>query len=120
MGTSTEFADYITDMLEPLGDIRAQRMFGGYGIKYGEVNFALLLDDLPYFRVDDLTRPEYEERGSEPFRYMRKGELATLGNYWEVPSDIIEDPDDLRDWARASIEAAVKAYKPKHKKVRTT
>lgn len=115
MSTSREFADHITDMLEPLGDIRAHRMFGGYGIKYGEVNFALLLNDLPYFRTDDGSRPDYEERGSAPFSYMRKGQMATLGNYWEVPSEILEDPDILRVWARTAIDAAIKAHKPKRR-----
>ncbi|MBO6562582.1 MAG: TfoX/Sxy family protein [Nisaea sp.] len=115
MGTSKELADYITDMLEPLGEIRAHRMFGGYGIKYGEVNFALLLDDLPYFRTDDASRPVYEEHGSSPFQYMRKGKLATLGNYWEVPADILEEPDIFRHWARTAIEAAIRAHKPKRK-----
>ena len=120
MATSSELADYITEMLEPLGNIRAHRMFGGYGIKYGEVNFALLLDDLPYFRVDDSSRPGYESRGSEPFRYQRKGQTATLVNYWEVPAEILDDPDTFRVWARTAIDAAFKAHKPKRKKVRAS
>jgi len=116
LGTSREFADHITDMLEPLGDIRAHRMFGGYGIRYGEVNFALLLNDLPYFRTDESSRAVYEAYGSTPFQYVRKGKPAVLGNYWEVPADILEEPDLFREWARTAIEAAIRAYKPPNKR----
>ncbi|MEQ8334208.1 TfoX/Sxy family protein [Nisaea sp.] len=118
MATSKEFAAYITDMLEPLGDIRVQRMFGGYGIKYGDVNFALLLNDLPYFRVDDRNREGFEEHGSEPFRYSTKKGDVTVGSYWEVPTDILEDPELLLEWARAAIDAALKAHKPTKKRKR--
>ena len=118
MAASKEFADFITGMLEPLGDIRAHRMFGGYGIKYGEVNFALLLGDLPYLRVDDRNRPAFEERGSAPFSYSTKKGEVTVGSYWEVPTDILEDPELFLEWARAAIDAALKAYQPKKKRKR--
>ncbi|WP_323795335.1 TfoX/Sxy family protein [Nisaea sp.] len=119
MAASKELADFITDMLEPLGDIHAHRMFGGYGIKYGEVNFALLLGDQPYFRVDDRNRPVFEERGSEPFRYNTKKGEVTVGSYWEVPTNILEDPELFLEWARAAIDAALKAHKPKKKRKRS-
>lgn len=118
MAGSKEFADFIADMLEPLGDIRTYRMFGGYGIKYGGVNFALLLDDQPYLRVGDSNRAAFEDSGSEPFRYEKKKSEVTVGSYWSVPSDILEDPELFREWARAAIDAALTAHKPEKKRKR--
>ena len=40
MAVSTEYADYLHDLLQPLGKIRLRRMFGGYGI-YADDLFLL-------------------------------------------------------------------------------
>lgn len=106
MATSTEFADHMLDLLSPLGPVAAQRMFGGYGLKLHGVNFAILVDDEAYFRVADAMRPAYEARGSAPFRYETKRGTVTVGSYWLVPSEVLEDEDMVAAWARAAVDAA--------------
>jgi DNA transformation protein len=79
-------------------------MFGGVGIYAGDVFFALIADDTLYLKVDDSTRPDFEERGMSPFRpYGEEGE--TMG-YYELPGDALEDPEALRPWAEKAIAAA--------------
>lgn len=109
MGTSKEFAEYFMDQLTALGEITPHRMFGAYGIKYGNVNFALLIDDLAYFRVDDETRPLFEEMGSQPFRYKTKRGEVTVASYYEVPTDYLEEPDRLISLARKAVDAALRS-----------
>lgn len=84
--------------------VRARAMFGGVGIYAGDVFFALIADDTLYLKVDDSTRPDFEERGMSPFRpYGEEGE--TMG-YYELPGDALEDPEALRPWAEKAIAAA--------------
>ena len=42
---TSSYVDYILDTLSPLGNIRARKMFGGYGVYKDTVFFALIIDD---------------------------------------------------------------------------
>ncbi len=82
-------------------------MFGGVGI-YGEgYFFALIDDDILYFKVDESNRPDFEARGMDPFQpYGEDGE--TMG-YYRVPEDALEDSEALGRWAEKSIIVARRA-----------
>lgn len=84
--------------------IRARPMFGGVGIYSGELFFALIADDTLYFKVDDSTRPEFEARGMEPFRPF--GDSGGTMQYYQLPEDLLEDPDLLRPWAEKAVAVA--------------
>jgi DNA transformation protein len=47
--------------------------------------FALIAEDRLYFKMDDATRPDFEQREMEPFRPF--GEDSAMG-YYEVPADV--------------------------------
>lgn len=98
-------------MLEQLeraaGGIRARAMFGGVGIYAGDCFFALMDDDVVYFKVDDGNRAEFERRGMAPFR--PGGEGGEVMQYYEVPAEVLEDVDTLRPWVQASVEVARRA-----------
>ena len=110
MSVSPSFRSFV---LEQLGrvtpGIRARGMFGGVGIYAAELFFALLDDDTLYFKVDDVTRPQFESRGMTPFRpYGEEGEVM---GYYEVPADVLEDPEVLGAWVEAALAAARRAKK---------
>jgi DNA transformation protein len=79
-------------------------MFGGVGIYSGELFFALIADDTVYFKVDDSNRSDFEERRMAAFRPY--GEDGQSMQYYQVPEEIIEDPEALRPWAEKAIAAA--------------
>ena len=82
-------------------------MFGGVGVYAAELFFALLDDDTLYFKVDDTTRPQFADRGMAPFRpYGEDGETM---QYYEVPAEVLEDPEMLVTWVEAAIAAARRA-----------
>lgn len=82
-------------------------MFGGVGIYAAELFFALVDDDTLYFKVDDATRPLFEDRGMAPFRpYGERGEVM---QYYEVPADVLEDPVALGAWVAAALGVARRA-----------
>jgi DNA transformation protein len=108
MSVSPSFRTFV---LEQLGrtapGIRARSMFGGVGIYAADLFFALLDDDTLYFKVDDTTRPQFENRGMAPFRpYGEDGEVM---KYYEVPADVLEDTEGLKAWVEAAIAAARRA-----------
>ena len=84
--------------------IRARPMFGGVGLYSGEIFFALIADDTLYFKVDDSTRPEFEARGMGPFRPF--GDAGGTMQYYQLPEDLLEDPEALRPWAEKAVAIA--------------
>ena len=95
-----EHLEHLLDALEPL-EPHARAMFGGHGIYAGDVFFAILYEGRLYFRVDgDEARGVYERAGMEPF--APPGGRVTR-SYYEVPAEVVADPDELVAWARRSV-----------------
>ena len=87
MAFSKEYAEHILDLLEPLGTISIKRMFGGGGVYWGASMFALIADEVLYFKVDDESMDDFKAAGSEPFTYMKKDKPVILGRYWRVADE---------------------------------
>ena len=104
-GVSQQFQDFILDLLAPL-DPAARRMFSGVGLFHGGVMFGLLVREVFYLRVDDRTRERFEQAGSGPFGYVRSGREVTLASYYTVPEGLLDQPDEVQQWARDAIGAA--------------
>jgi DNA transformation protein len=88
-------------------ELRARNMFGGVGLYCGDLFFALMDDDVLYFKVDDTNRPRFEQRGMGPFR--PGGEGGEVMQYYEVPVDVLEDAEALAPWAADAVEVARRA-----------
>ena len=99
---------YQTFVLEQLGrvipGIRSRSMFGGVGIYADDVFFALIASDMVYLKVDDGNRGDYEARGMKPFRPF--GEHGEVMSYYQLPEDVLEDLESLREWAERAIAVA--------------
>lgn len=105
MSVSPSFRTFVIEQLSRVRkDIRARGMFGGVGVYAGEHFFALMDDDLVYFKVDDSNRPAFETRGMGPF--MPAGEGGEVMQYYQVPEEILEDIDELGTWMEQAIAVA--------------
>jgi DNA transformation protein len=107
--SSSGFVDYVLDILLPLGNVKARKMFGGYGITKDGISFALIVEDILYFKVGDSNRADYEESGSQPFSYESKNGKRVAMSYWEVPVDVLENHAKLAVWVEKAVEAALRA-----------
>lgn len=108
MKASREYLDFVLEKLSPIGDIKSRAMFGGYGIFYEGLMFALISEDILYFKVSESNRHIYEIARSKPFPHGI--------SYWEVPSDVLEDNTRLHELANISIQIAEEAARKKKKK----
>ncbi len=106
-----EFAEYLRDLLQPLGRIRLRRMFGGWGVYADDVFFALVVADQLYFKVDAVTRPQFEACNLEEWIYEKNGKPVSM-NYFRPPAEIFEDEESLLTWGRLALAAALRSRKP--------
>jgi DNA transformation protein and related proteins len=119
MPVSPGYQTFVLDQLRRVVPaVRPRRMFGAVGLYAGELFFALIDDDVLYFKADDVTRPAYETRGLRPFQPF--GESRTSMNYYQLPEDALEDPEILRPWADDAVAAARRARTKPKKGARTT
>jgi DNA transformation protein and related proteins len=114
---SSSFRDFVLDQLgRAVPRIRARSMFGGVGIYAGDLFFALIANDTLYFKVDDSNRPDFVALGMGPF--LPYGDARDKMQYYEVPADLLDDPDALRPWAEKSIAVAAQKANKKSKRPR--
>ena len=115
MAVSPEYRAYIEDLVEPLGHVSSRRMFCGLGVFYRGLMFALIVNDVLHFKVDDENRPDYEAAGMEAFSYLRKGKKRGLNSYWTVPVDVLDNEEEFLTWSRGAADAALRADAAKGK-----
>ena len=99
-----EFADHIVnDKLGHIGGITSRAMFGGYGIYKDGVFCGIIADNTLYFKVDDTNKADYQAHGSSPFTYVKPstGKPYEM-SYWEVPEDVLNNPDEVKEWLERS------------------
>ncbi|MHC4206616.1 MAG: TfoX/Sxy family protein [Planctomycetota bacterium] len=104
MPVSDEYMTYVIDQLEVVGPIQARRMFGGAGLYLDGLFFALIADDVLYFKVNDSNRSDFEAAGMGPFRPFP--DKPNIMQYYEVPIEVLENRDTLRDWAQKALDVA--------------
>ena len=118
MPVTDDYLEYIMERLSVLGDISSRRMFGGAMLSFDGLAFALIADDVFYFKTDDGNRSDFEDAGMKGFQPF--GKKSYTMQYYEVPVDVLEDNDQLRDWAMKAVEVArrsnVKKKKSRKKK----
>jgi len=111
--------DFLIDLFAGFGPVTIRRMFSGFGISVDGINFALALRGGLYLRADEQTIPRFEAERSKPFSYQTRAKTVTVGSYWTLPERLYDDPEEMTEWARASLAAAQRAAlrkRPKAKK----
>lgn len=104
--------DDIRDLFQGLGLISVRRMFGGKSIYVDGDIVAIVLNDELMIKGDAQTSAALEAAGGEQWVYEGKRGPAHMP-YWSIPVDVIEDADEMRNWARMGLEASLRAAKNK-------
>lgn len=108
MSVSQEFIDWVLDLLAPFGAVTARRMFGGYGLFLDGLMFAIVVDDVVWFKTDAQNRERFAALGDPPFTYQRNGKPAQL-HFYRATDDAFDAAHNLMPWARSAFEAALRA-----------
>jgi len=118
----TGLVDWVREALDGQGTISARKMFGGLALYLDGRIFAMIADDLLWFKCDAVSDPLWDEAACPRFTFdFGDGKMAGTMNYRRAPDDVYDDADTLRCWALIAIDAALRApaKKPKPKKPRT-
>jgi DNA transformation protein len=114
MSVSESYRTFVLDQLgRVIERVRIKSMFGGAGVYAGEFFFALIDDDVLYLKVDDTNRPDFAARGMGPFSPF--GEGGEVMQYYQLPEELLEDPDELKPWVEKAILVAANKKKGRSK-----
>lgn len=91
-------SEWLVEALQTAGDVSRKKMFGGYGIFESGKMFSLVSSDGEiYFKCAAANRSRFEEIDAPKFGRMP---------YWAPPQTVLSDPEQLIEWAAASIAVA--------------
>jgi DNA transformation protein and related proteins len=116
LSVSAEFAEFLKDQLADFGPVSIRNMFGGAGVYRDGLMFALIADEVVYFKADDTNRRDFDAEGLGPFVYSTKTGQNIIMSYWRAPARCMDDPAEMAAWARKAYEAALRASKPRSAK----
>ncbi len=108
------FVDSLLDLLIPLGEVTARRMFGGHGIYKDDTMFGLVADDRFYIKTDDENKDAFITQGCEPFVFGVRNDKPIVSKYYEPPESAFIKAQKMKPWAMLGIEASQRA--PKNQK----
>ena len=107
--THNDFVEHVVETMRDFGAVTAKPMFGGWGLYYEGLFFAIVFEDTLYLKEDDDNRAAFEGAGLPAFVYVTKdGERMTL-SYRQAPPEALETRAAMAQWARVGYEAALRA-----------
>lgn len=123
MAISPEFIAWLDDLFAVVPGTSIRKMFGGVGVFRHGLMYALAMSDgRVALKADEVNVPDFRAEGCTEWTYERgKSPKKSMG-YWYVPERLFDDPDEMREWALAAFDAAVRAdarKPPKQRKLKT-
>lgn len=116
MAYDPDFGEWVHEHFAALGPLEIKRMFGGAAVYANGLIFALLDDGVVWLKADEVNAPLLAGAGARQFTYTAKDGATMAMAYWSLPESALDDPDEAADWARKSIDAALRkaaARKPR-------
>ena len=113
MSYSENFADLVLSQMESFGNITRKNMFGALGLYAGPTLFAMIADDILYFKAHGSLADKLKAIGSEPFTYHGKSGKAIAMPYWKAPEACFDDPDEMKNWCKQAVSNLAESASPK-------
>ena len=104
-----ERAREIADQIDALPLVTVSRYFAGAALRADRVQFGFVMKGVLYLRVDESSREAFEAQGAAPFTYIGARKEVKVASYYEAPTEVLEDPMQLNQWAERALRAAVVA-----------
>lgn len=116
MAYDPDFGEWVREHFSALDPLEIKRMFGGAAVYSHGLIFALLDDGVVWLKADEVNAPLLQAAGARQFTYPTRDGKEMAMAYWSLPEGALDDPDQAVEWARQSIDAALR--KAASKKVR--
>jgi DNA transformation protein and related proteins len=113
MTLSAEYLAFIKDQMSGFGPVSIKRMFGGAGVSFDDVNFAIIAGEVLYLKTDAENEPDFTAEDLEPFTYEGRNGKPMQMSYRRAPPRVMDDADEMTLWCRKAFEAALRARKPR-------
>jgi DNA transformation protein and related proteins len=97
---------HIEEIFAPFGTIAIRPMFGFHGLFAGDVMFGVLVDESIYLKTDAETVKAYAAERSKPFTFRKPNGERIVTSYFALPERLLDEPDELAQWARRAYEIA--------------
>ncbi|RZI85518.1 MAG: TfoX family protein [Rubrivivax sp.] len=119
MSKKQELVNHVVELMsDGFAPVTAKAMFGGHGIYWHELMFALIANEQLYIKADEQSVEAFTARGLKPFTYASKGGKSTSLRYFEAPPEVMDDPAQMGEWARLGHDCALRQQKGKKPKKR--
>jgi DNA transformation protein and related proteins len=109
MAVGAEFIEFIKDQMSGFAPVAVRRMFGGAGVSYAGVTFAIIVDETLYLKEGPDNAAEFDAESLERFSYSAKNRRRVEMSYRRAPSRLMDDMDEMTLWCHKAYEAAVNA-----------
>lgn len=107
---------WVEEALAPLGTFTRRAMMGGATLYLDGTIFAIVADDLLWFKADATSDAEWDAAECSRFTFqMGEGREGSM-NYRRAPDDVYDDADAMRDWAMIAVAAGQRAPARKPRK----
>jgi DNA transformation protein len=103
-----EQAQFVAEMMSGFAPVLVKPMFGGFGIYWQGLMFAILLDETLYFKADAESVPRFEARGLNPFTYETKDGRRSSLSYYEAPPEVYDEREHMAQWSGLGFECALR------------
>ena len=102
-----QMLESVLALCAPFGPVVGKAMFGGFGVFYEGLMFALITRQGElYFKADHENRSNFEKAGLKPYGRMP---------YYEAPKGALASWASLEPWVRDAYDAAKRTAKKAHK-----
>jgi DNA transformation protein len=101
-----EYRAWLIELFAPLGSVSVRRVFGFFGLYVGETMFGLVADERIYLKTDTGSRGAFEREGSAALSYVAPNGERRVTSYREIPGRLIDEPEEIVEWARQAHRVA--------------
>jgi len=108
LSVSASFKEFLIEQMAGFGPVTIRPMFGGAGVMREGLMFALVDDEVLYFKVDETSRLAFEAENLPPFVYSRKDRKIDM-SYFRCLERCMDDADEMAIWCRTAYGVALKA-----------
>jgi DNA transformation protein len=111
MAIGAEFIEFIKDQMSGFAPVSVRRMFGGAGVSYAGVTFAIIVDETLYLKEGPDNAADFEAESLERFSYSARNRRRIEMSYRRAPSRLMDDMDEMALWCRKAYAAALTSRK---------